>query len=157
MKSNVAKIKLVKTIAKQIISDKKILQYLKPHKFLYLTTMLIPLITNIEQIEKTDEQLKLIHKEHSEQFEKETSQLKNPFTQQDIRNEFFFASFFTDENNNNISQITTMLKIISLPHSCQSNANSPSALLSTLLSTLLRFFVFAKINRTSNYRTITHT
>ena len=156
-KSNVAKIKFVKTVAKQILSDEKIVQYVQPHHFLDLTHMLVPLITNIEQIEEKDEELILIHNEHFEQFEKESSQLQNPFSQQQLRNELFSASFFTDENNKNISQITTTLEIISLPHSCQHYANSPSALLSTLLSALLRFYVFANIKETSNFGARTNT
>ena len=79
-----------------------ILAHVKSNEFLDLKNMLVPLIKNIEQIQKRNE-------EHSKQIERKTSQFENLLTEQDIPNELFSGSFFTDENNKNIS----------LPHYCQ--------------------------------------
>ena len=109
--------------------------------------MLVPLIRNIEQIEKRDEELILIQKEHSKRIERKTSQFENPLTEQDIRNELFSDSFFTDENNRNIYFL----------HYNDAKNYVIATLLSTLLSTLLRFLLFPDIHETSNYRTQTNT
>ena len=80
-----------------------ILAHVKSNEFLVLKNMLVPLIKNIEQIQKRNKELILIQKEHSKQIERKTSQFENLLTEQDIRNELFSGSFFTDENNKNIS------------------------------------------------------
>ena len=80
-----------------------ILAHVKSNEFLDLKNKLVPLIKNIEQIQKRNEELILIQKKHSKQIERKTSQFENLLTEQDIRNELFSGSFFTDENNKNIS------------------------------------------------------
>ena len=118
--STLEEIKFVKTMAKQIISDEKILQRAKPDMFLHLKNHLVRLITKIEQIETRDEELILLRNEHSEIFETEMSEFENPFSQQEIRNHMFCGSFFNDDENiNNISHITMMLQIILLPNYCR--------------------------------------
>ena len=96
-------------MAKQIISDEKILQRAKSDIFLNLKNHLVRLITKIEQIETEDKELILFLNEHSEIFE-------NSISQQEIRHHSFCGSFFNDDENiNNISHITMMLQIILLP------------------------------------------
>ena len=119
---------------------------MKPDEFLHLKNILVPLIRNIEQIEKRDEELILIQKEHSKRIERKTSQFENPLTEQDIRNELFSDSFFTNKNKRNIYFF----------HYNDAKNYVIAALLPTLLSTLLRFLLFPDIHETSNYRTQTN-
>ena len=109
----ITRVKLLKKHAKQIISDKKKLEQVKPERLPDLKNNLIQLIENIEQIQKEDNQLMLQGIEDTEELETEfNSYGLTEKVIKEFRNKVFCVSFFTQENINNVSQIKVFLQNI---------------------------------------------
>ena len=102
-------IKLLKQTAKEILSDDKIHEKIKPTLLSNFTNKLIQLIEEIEEIEKMD--LHLLQK-NVEQFQKkEIPQDEQILLEgQNLRDQIFCSFFFTPNNKKLTSQLLTLLK-----------------------------------------------
>ena len=109
----IKRVTLLKKRAKQIISDKKKLEEIKPEILPHLINKLTQVIENIEKIENLDKELAELQKEDIEEVE---SQLNMPGKGneilQNVRNNIFCSAFFTQENIDNVSSITRYLENI---------------------------------------------
>jgi len=112
-KEAIERVTLLKKHAKQIISDKKKLEEIKPEILPHLINKLTQLIENIEKIEKFDNALAELQKDDIEEVE---SQLNMPREGNErllnLRNNIFCSTFFTQENIDNVSSITRYLENI---------------------------------------------
>ena len=112
-KEAIERVTLLKKHAKQIISDKKKLEEIKPEILPHLINKLTQVIENIEKIENLDKELAELQKEDIEEVE---SQLNMPGKGNEIllnlRNNIFCSTFFTQENIDNVSSITKYLENI---------------------------------------------
>ena len=109
----IERVTLLKKRAKQILSDKKKLEEIKPEILPHLINKLTQLIENIEKIEKFDNALAELQKDDIEEVE---SQLNMPREGNErllnLRNNIFCSTFFTQENIDNVSSITRYLENI---------------------------------------------
>ena len=109
----IKRVTLLKKRAKQIISDKKKLEEIKPEILPHLINKLTQVIENIEKIENLDKELAELQKEDIEEVE---SQLNMPGKGneilQNVRNNIFCSAFFTQENIDNVSSIRKYLENI---------------------------------------------
>ena len=109
----IERVTLLKKRAKQILSDKKKLEEIKPEILPHLINKLTQLIENIEKIEKFDNALAELQKDDIEEVE---SQLNMPREGNErllnLRNNIFCSAFFTQENIDNVSSITRYLENI---------------------------------------------
>ena len=109
----IERVTLLKKRAKQILSDKKKLEEIKPEILPHLINKLTQLIENIEKIEKFDNALAELQKDDIEEVE---SQLNMPREGNErllnLRNNIFCSIFFTQENIDNVSSITRYLENI---------------------------------------------
>ena len=109
----ITRVELLKKHAKQIISDKKKLEQVKPEILPILKNNLTQLIENIEQIQEEDYQLMLQGIEDTQELETEfDSYGLTEKVIKEIRNKVFCLSFFTQENIDNVSRITLFLQNI---------------------------------------------
>ena len=106
-KTNKTLIKLLKKNGKQIISDKKIRQKVKPTLLPDLTYKLIQLVEEIEKIEEID--LRLLQ-DNIKQFHKEEITYIELRERENRRDEMFCSSFFTSPKTELTSEILELLK-----------------------------------------------
>ena len=109
----IKRVTLLKKRAKQIISDKKKLEEIKPEILPHLINKLTQLIENIEKIENLDDELAEFQKEDIEEFESELNMPgKGNEILLNVRNNIFCSAFFTQENIDNVSSIRKYLENI---------------------------------------------
>ena len=95
--NQIGKIKILKNQSKQIISDRKIHQKVKPTLLPDLTYKLMQLVEEIEEIEKIDMQLL---QDNMKQFQNEKISLTILHERENLRDEIFCLSFFTPSKKN---------------------------------------------------------
>ena len=105
--NQIRKIKILKNQSKQIISDRKIHQKVKPTLLPNLTNKLIQLVEEIEEIEKIDLQLL---QDNMKQFENKNISLTILHERENLRDEIFCLSFFTPSRKKLTSEISQLLK-----------------------------------------------
>ena len=105
--NQIRKIKILKNQSKQIISDRKIHQKVKPTLLPNLTNKLIQLVEEIEEIEKIDLQLL---QDNMKQFQNKKISLTILHERENLRDEIFCLSFFTPAKTKLTSEISQLFK-----------------------------------------------
>ena len=105
--NQIRKIKILKNQSKQIISDRKIHQKVKPTLLPNLTNKLIQLVEEIEEMEKIDLQLL---QDNMKQFQNKKISLTILHERENLRDEIFCLSFFTPAKTKLTSEISQLFK-----------------------------------------------
>ena len=105
--NQIGKIKILKNQSKQIISDRKIHQKVKPTLLPNLTNKLIQLVEKIEEIEKMD---LLLLEDNMRQLQNKKIPLLIHLERENLRKEIFCLAFFTPDIKKLRSEILKLLK-----------------------------------------------
>ena len=105
--NQIGKIKILKNQSKEIISNRKIHQKVKPTLLPNLTNKLIQLVEKIEEIEKID---LLLLQDNMRQFQNKKIPLLILLERENLREEIFCLAFFTPDIKKLRSEILKLLK-----------------------------------------------